>query len=62
MKYMVAVDGSEHSSKAYKIAAKLLTKKDKVVFVTVVKGGSSSGGQDLLNQWTGKAQADGVCV
>jgi hypothetical protein len=61
-KYMVAVDGSEHSNKAYEIAAKLLTNKDEVVFVTVGQKGKPTAvsGQELLEKWTKKAEADGV--
>lgn len=59
-KYMVAVDGSEHSNKAYAIAAKLLTNKDEVIFVTVGQKGKGAAAQDLLETWTKKAEADGV--
>jgi nucleotide-binding universal stress UspA family protein len=59
-KYMVAVDGSEHSNKAYAIAAKLLTAKDEVIFVTVGQKGKGAAAQDLLDTWTKKAEADGV--
>lgn len=58
-KYMVAVDGSEHSNKAYAIAAKLLTNKDEVIFVTVAQKGKGAAAQDLLETWTKKAEADG---
>jgi len=59
-KYMVAVDGSEHSSKAYDIAHKLVTNKDELIFVTVGQKGKASAGQELLDKWTKKAEVDGI--
>ncbi len=65
-KYMIAIDGSEHSAKAYDIANKLMTAEDELYFVTVIpkKGAqeprANAAAQELLDKWVARASADGV--
>uniref|UniRef100_A0A7S2ABC7 UspA domain-containing protein n=1 Tax=Stereomyxa ramosa TaxID=1078864 RepID=A0A7S2ABC7_9EUKA len=71
-RYMIAVDGSDHSDKAYDIAKKLCREGDVVYFVTVTKKVRDNDGEDsanykqrehakeLLQTWEKRAGDDGI--
>jgi len=69
---MVAVDGSDHSEKAYAIAAKIVKAEDEIVFVTVTpkvkekalesssKYKQRESAKELLAKWDKKSKEDGI--
>ena len=72
-KFMIAVDGSEHSEKAYQIAAKILKADDEILFISVTpivkenvdlstssKAKARGTAKELLDHWQKRASDDGV--
>lgn len=64
-KYVVAVDGSEYSLRAYELLRKISKPGDEITLVTVVSGKSKDNrkrqlGDDLLRTFDDRAKRDGV--